>query len=437
MSDVQFYSLGSGVNGPSWMPEAPTETTISASTSTQIFSATTTDVTTFGVAIEATTVTGRTSLNAIVNSFDTDAAIVPFAQVSLGNAFDFNVDSSLVQDWFPFEMQNIDGVYPDNSAIPTKKALLVKDNNFYMYGNGSYILSSTDYVTWTTFNSNTFDVTGGYGLMYHNNLWHSYGPNSSHMGRSTDGITWVTVGSNATGRSYLNYTNAAYGNGRWVGVREWEGAVTSTDLLTWTTLTANSSLPNLPGSCRDVWYGDGKWLAISNQAFVTSTDGLTWVTGTTNGSVNYWPSGIRVRYVNNSWAVVNESTVFFSTDALTWVSRDIGYGDGGAIISYINNEWFIQRSIGSNSTRFVHSTDTLTWVTVSMTDWHDTSHSSYTHRTGTSWAVRDNRLYVSDGQGQSRTRYDFTGELAINAVSETAVDLPVSVKVTPTYIIAS
>lgn len=145
---------------------------------------------------------------------------------------------------------------------------------------GSYYVTSTDGLTWTSRTS-----IGGFNgnLVWAKNLFATIGSGST-VNTSTDGITWTTT-------SNTSANSITYGKGLFVTVGNSGVIRTSTDTVTWTTRTSGTT-----SNMNLITYGNGAFLAVGtsggNGFGRFSTDGITWSNanfGTmgTIASINY------------------------------------------------------------------------------------------------------------------------------------------------------
>lgn len=158
----------------------------------------------------------------------------------------------------------------------------------------------------------------------------------------------------------------AYGNGKWVAVGYGGKTSTSTDGITWSTVTTVGNTRSLNA----VAYGNGLWIAVgvsaSNSAtpcIYKSTDGVTW-TGVFNSASTGYYLLRDVSYANGVWVAVGQSTLSpllcTSTDGTTWTIKSTGITGNYQLhdVAYGNNKWIAT----STSQQLVISTDNgSTW----------------------------------------------------------------------------
>jgi predicted RecA/RadA family phage recombinase len=177
--------------------------------------------------------------------------------------------------------------------------------------------------------------------------------NGGFVMSSSDGITWTNR--TAPGGNTNTWRGVAYGNGIFVAVSS-DGTnrvMTSPDGITWTLRTAAAA-----NSWNSVTYGNNLFVAVSSFAtgnnVMTSPDGITW-TSRTNASDNYWQY---VTYGNGlflavAYSGINSSLVMTSPDGITWTSRtpansmnnfySVVYGNG---LFVLTRWYYLDRTYG-------------------------------------------------------------------------------------------
>jgi hypothetical protein len=169
---------------------------------------------------------------------------------------------------------------------------------------------------------------------------------------SSDGLNWVRHESPvATADSIRHLRAIAYGNGRFVAVRDLATILSSSDGVNWE--LHPSSLPNCTfPSCYPfldgIAFGNGLFVAVGGQRILTSADGVHWtqVIETTNLLHN-------VAYGNGRFvAAASRGKVSFlmSTNGVNWVERSLGI-DG----------WILSVAYGVGQFVGVGSSDTAWW----------------------------------------------------------------------------
>lgn len=229
-------------------------------------------------------------------------------------------------------------------------------------GNDGQLRTSTDTVTWVTRTSNALNTIES--ISYDNNTWVAVG--YATVRSSTDAITWTTRISNF---GNTGITCVAYGNGIWVISGHSGKLASSTDAITWVTRESNIS-----NEIRNVFYGDGKWVAAAGGGgyggyAAVSTDAVTWTSYIVPTSFPGCDMHV-VAYGNGRWVIGGESAeIGISTDAITWtsVTSHPGYGIINTFESlvYANGLFVsVENDIYSDPPGPIKtSTDGITWVT--------------------------------------------------------------------------
>jgi hypothetical protein len=247
---------------------------------------------------------------------------------------------------------------------------------------------NTPAASWTTRTSN-FGTTNIRSVSYGNSLWVAAG-DTGQLRTSTDAITWTTRESNFTNQyGPTNILSVAYGNNLWVGGGDYGKIRTSTDAITWDEQTSNFGNTAI----RSVAYGNNLWVAGGyNGQLRTSTDATTWTARTSNFGAYTIRS---VAYANSLWVAGSTGgQLRTSTDAITWTTRTSNFGNTSILsIAYGNNLWVAAGYYGELRT----STDAITWTT----------RTSNLGSTNINSVAYGNNLWVAGGSaGQLRTSTD-------------------------------
>jgi hypothetical protein len=158
-------------------------------------------------------------------------------------------------------------------------------NNLYVTaGNGGFLATSTDAVTWTSRTSGTSSII--YGLAYGNGVY-VYAGDGGVVATSTDAITWTARTSNTTSE----ISNLVYGTSFVATGSSYNG--TSTDGITWTTQGSfsGSSVAN-----QLQYFGGLYWMVSSGNRAVYSATGASWETYTTQSVMRTGTSTNRIIY---------------------------------------------------------------------------------------------------------------------------------------------
>ena len=200
------------------------------------------------------------------------------------------------------------------------------NDRFIAVGVSGTILTSPDGVSWTLQPSGTtlnlrgiaygagkYLVTGGSGY-------------NSVVLSSADGGTWSTV--TGSGLYGVAYPAVAFGNGVFLALTEYGGAVKSDDGTTWVQVT------RLPGTSypTDMIYADGKFAAVGGygEVYLSSDSGASWTVVQTDSDTDS-----RDSYLDSySWSIAYGGGNF------------VAVGNNGKIIASADGgtTWFLQPS---------------------------------------------------------------------------------------------
>jgi hypothetical protein len=179
----------------------------------------------------------------------------------------------------------------------------------------------------------------------------SAGAGSIHS-TSTDLTTWTTY---TAGTTLAECVGIEYGNSLYVITYKSTGTAdtvkTSTDAITWTSVTVLANINSLT-------FGNGIFVIGSNTGGIrTSTNGSTWTSQTSGTSSNI----LSVGYGNNLYLYGGVSGILStSTDGVTWSSRTSGTTEQINTLGYFNGLYLYGGNAGTLST----STDGVTWSSV-------------------------------------------------------------------------
>ena len=213
------------------------------------------------------------------------------------------------------------------------------------YDNGN-VVTSTDGVTWTAQTTGTTSTLRS--LAFINSTFVSgVTGDAGNVLTSTDGITWT---SRVTGIASGNATNCAfYGVGQywvWTG----SGARSSTDLVTWNAIAGS------PGTMNCGVFNGTLLVGGQNAGVIkTSTDGVTWTTRTSNTT-----STITALIWTGSLHLYGDSAgkIGTSTDGITWTLQTSG--TTSTIMSLLYDGTLYHASVLHST---LTSTDAVTWTT--------------------------------------------------------------------------
>jgi hypothetical protein len=262
--------------------------------------------------------------------------------------------------------------FTDAAGEPRKLKYL---NNLFVYvGSSGRLRTSTDGITWaarTLYTSTDInDIFYGAGYFY----YRLSGGRNGH-GYSSDGIDW-TPGNRAIernnflydGNNYIfsgpiltnlqsilsstdlnNWTNnkvsarfftTKYLNNTYIGAGQNGLLFTSTNAVTWTARTSNTT-----SQIYDIAYGEGIYLyvgqgSVSSGMLGTSTDAITWTArtlGTTTRSINsviYTPAFKQFLYGGDNGEIGT------SEDGILWTARTYGSTNVIYDVNYLGNLYF-------------------------------------------------------------------------------------------------
>jgi len=221
-------------------------------------------------------------------------------------------------------------------------------------------------------------------IAYGQNRFVAIARQSDTTAYSTDGTNWQF----SSLPSSSLWTKVAYGNGRYVAVSSSGIAATSTDGISWASLT----VPSLTYS--DVAYGDGVWIAIStggNQA-ARSTNGTTWASLSLPEGADW--SGIA--FGKGKFVAVAQSdsnlcdTVYSSDLGVTW---NTGSFVGGCKSIAFGNNRFVAVSGGyAGAEDSFISFDGINWLSgrIPTANWQ-----SVTYGQGLFFAVNNDQSFAA------------------------------------------
>jgi type II secretory pathway pseudopilin PulG len=172
----------------------------------------------------------------------------------------------------------------------------------------------------------------------------------------------------------------------------------------WTSRTAASAQ-----SWVAVAYGDGRYVAVGNNAVMTSTDGITWTSGTPATSDEWWG----VAYGNSIWVAVSyNGTVMTSTNGTAWTQRFPPAGNEYFGVTYGNGLFVAvgETATGSPNNQIITSPDGINWTVRSspvIIRWHSVAYG--------------NNLFVAVARDGTATNRVMTSTDGITWTSQTSV----------------
>ncbi|WP_244209097.1 S-layer homology domain-containing protein [Paenibacillus ferrarius] len=220
------------------------------------------------------------------------------------------------------------------------------------------------------------------GVVYGNSKFVTVG-NSGTILTSSDAVSWTSV-TPANGILY----SVSYGNGMFVAVGSSGLIVTSSDGVSWTTRTSNTQ-DYLTG----IVYGNSTFVVVtSNGAILTSSDGVSWTKGT-SGTTNLLEA---VSYGSGTFVTVGLSGVLTSSDGVSWTSRTSGIGNLYGV-AYGNNSFVAVGYTG----QILTSSNGVSWT--SRTSGTTNSLKSVVYGNSKFVAVGDAGKIVASSDGMSWT----------------------------------
>ena len=297
------------------------------------------------------------------------------------------------------------------STSPIAVSSIVYGNGIYVISNGIESFYSTDGINWIQ--GGNFQTT-----ITIKNAIYAFDKfiilsTSNIIEYSTDGINWTEATSNVT----LNFNNIAYGNGKLVGVK-YDGTIAySTDGINWTEQTTSYF-------CKDIAFGDGKFVAVSHNSNVSiySTDGINWI----ESALPYSSKWTAIGFGDEKFVCVSEYSswspkgfdLIYSTDGINWIDKgkqntrldniiDVLYGNNKFIIANRSDKNQVYYSID-----FLYCyTDTANPTTASTVYSAPDTVSTFTISSVTSGAITlsDNNTYYYNQSGNANT-YQSVGE---------------------------
>ena len=187
--------------------------------------------------------------------------------------------------------------FGDTSTSYNWTGITYGNNKFVAIGDGGYISTSTDGVTWTTpVKNSNLGSNAWTGIAYGNNKFVALGM-GGYISTSTDGVTWTDAVYNPYISSF-SWRDITYGNNKFVALGYNGYISTSTDGVTWTSATYNSNLGS--NKWRGIAYGNNKFIALGYDGYTsTSTDGVTWTGAvkTNLGAIDW----VNIIYGNNKF----------------------------------------------------------------------------------------------------------------------------------------
>jgi hypothetical protein len=224
---------------------------------------------------------------------------------------------------------------------------------FRQSGIGSNTLkTSTDFNTWATRTVTTSTLTILTTARYLNNLYVTAGQ-GGFLATSTDAITWTSRTSGTT--STIN--GLAYGGSLYAYCGAGGVLATSTDAITWTARTSNTT-----SILNNLVYANSKFYAIGGNATSISADGTTWTSYYSNANIG---TNNLVYSLGNLFYGINASnnTAVWSANGISWGTLTTSINNGGIatktnqlLYAQVSSPSYLARAINpfnySTSTQF-------------------------------------------------------------------------------------
>jgi hypothetical protein len=373
-----------------WTDVAYDGTTYVVTASGENFVATSTDATTWSTATivggHTFTLTGGAKLSTLQQKFGTASLALNGTSdyLTVGSSVDFNYSTGdfTIEGWFYTNALSGTQCLFDQRAAATEVAIMVDMNAsgvVRLYVNGSYVISSNNTVSATTWTHVAISRTSGITTMFiagtaqtttytDTNSYPTrpvaigayYGGSSFFNGyidefRISKGVSrypnTFTPASGAfsysSGTTLLlhfdgannsttildnadDWTGIQYGKGKFVAVASTGSFAYSSNGTSWTGGFTTTGMTNIA-------YGENRFVALQSGAGSTvsaiSFDGITWTYGTI-ASAN-WQG---LTYGQGTWAAVATGTtsMAISNDGITWTTQTIGSSAPWCAVSFAN-----------------------------------------------------------------------------------------------------
>lgn len=253
------------------------------------------------------------------------------------------------------------------------------------YGAGLFVATSQDSagistsvngINWTSRTSNTGQVIRA--CRYLNNQFVRVG-NSGEIGTSADGINWTSRITNAM--SDNNIHEVYYGNGKWIAVGNTSAIFTysTDDAVTWTNGSWSTGAAMYGVAWGDVdaqTYADGVWVAVGDSGVIMRSidNGVNWTrvdnvypnTKRYKGDWQTFTFAWRdVEYADGKFVAVGDRVIGWSEDGLNWVIRDIYHYHRVNVWNGVRWDEVKNRWVAyGDSGLAAYSTDGITWFSL-------------------------------------------------------------------------
>jgi hypothetical protein len=274
--------------------------------------------------------------------------------------------------------------YPGSSWLKCDGSIVTQSTYTDLYSKVGLITDGL--YSWT---NTTPGTSPYYQLQYLNSLFSVRDANS--MLTSTDAITWTSNSLPSTTLNRLVPNGAlAYGQSKYVTVLVFDAGgkigqqyspSTSTNLVTWTTLTNSYFVGSSTGDQQQKirFLNNNFVFMVGNrhQMEYYSTNGTTWTTMSTRIGRNSPAAGVSdITYGAGKYVAVSAAgdsfTASTSTNLVTWTAITTLPLAGFTSCIYANNLFVLTPASGNNGC-VVTSTDAITWTTRTLTTGSATS----------------------------------------------------------------
>lgn len=211
------------------------------------------------------------------------------------------------------------------------KDLIFSNGRFVAVGNCG-ILESTDGIQWK---EASLPVTkpSFAGIAYGKGVFVAAGETTMNSGQgliltSPDGVIWTWVES----KKGPAITGITFGRGKFAAWDSKGAFGISRDGVNWSEV----ELPTGTGAVRNIAYGNGRFVAISEKKILMSLDGIKWTSAIPDFFQSVSPT--KVMFVNNNFVIPYFSNAYKSKDGVTWESGD-KYDAGVVDVAYVNGTY--------------------------------------------------------------------------------------------------
>lgn len=218
-------------------------------------------------------------------------------------------------------------VQSGSPASTVSGSIAFGNNLFVVSSQGGWtrdVWTSPDGINWTTHNNSLPPSAPYLGAMIFDGSQFVGVGGAGAIITSPDGVNWTEQTSSVT----TDFTDIAYGNGRYVAVGGWgvssHPVVTSTDAVNWTAVPSASVFNS---SWNSVAYGNGLFVAKSyggGPSFMYSSDGENWQAGN-SGTYGTWWGGEFISFGDGLFVVAgavgagaSDQTIYTSSDGINW-----------------------------------------------------------------------------------------------------------------------